>query len=98
MNQCKDCRFFGSLREIDAYWYDDEDNRHEATSEHHHCVRIIHGNGSGGRGQRLLTEPAVVTDGSGYSAMLRVLPTFGCALWEEKDGGATRSAAGGGGR
>lgn len=29
-----------------------------------------------------LTEPAIVVDGSGYSATLWTLPTFSCSLWE----------------
>ena len=55
-------------------------------TDHHACARIIHGNGSQSRGDfaKVNAEPAVVTDGSGYAARLRVLPTFGCALHEPR--------------
>ena len=35
--------------------------------------------------KELATDAAVVTDGSGYAARLRVLPTFGCTLHEPKE-------------
>lgn len=77
---CSTCRFLGAPAPL-THWADDDDTVRE--SAHHRCVRIIHGNGDAA-GPQSLTEPAVVTDGSGYAASLRVLPTFGCSLWEGK--------------
>lgn len=78
MNTCASCRFFASPAPLE-YIGDDLDD--ERGSEHHHCVGIIHGNATSVTLERL-EEPALVTDGSGYSAMLRVLPSFGCTLHE----------------
>jgi hypothetical protein len=80
---CSTCRFFGGPASIDA-GCGEGDDYYERESGHHACVRIIHGNASGGVDVSLLNEKAVVTDGSGYAAKLRVLPTFGCALHEVK--------------
>jgi hypothetical protein len=63
----------------------DDENKDETA--HHACARIIHGNGDAKYKlpfAQLNAEPALVTDGSGYSARLKVLPTFGCVLHEEK--------------
>ncbi len=75
---CATCRFLGSDRPLEYY---DNDTDEDRASEHRVCVRIIHGNAESRKG---FDEVAVVTDGSGYQAILRVLPTFGCALWEGK--------------
>jgi hypothetical protein len=81
---CATCRFMGAKSGIDYLDASGED------SEHRSCARIIHGNGYDfAPGTNPATEPAVVTDGSGYSARLCVLPSFGCVLHEEKGGGAT---------
>jgi len=58
----------------------------EVVTEHRTCARIIHGNSHAkiDDDQRVKTEPALVTDGSGYAARLVVLPTFGCVLHEER--------------
>jgi len=83
MKTCETCRFFGSQMGV-SFW--DDDSGDTVESEHRACARIIHGNGY--KPERPpLTELAVVTDGSGYSARLRVLPTFGCVLHESKDEG-----------
>ncbi len=74
--RCATCKHLGEPNAVS--FFDDDCEEHE--SEHRNCNRIHHGNGTTTR--ETLTEPAVVTDGSGYVARLRVLPTFGCALWE----------------
>ncbi len=84
--RCGTCRFFGSERGV--YVHDGGE------SAHHSCVRIIHGNGypddpdpediDAQHTGDVMTELAVVTDGSGYAARLCVLPTFGCVLHEDK--------------
>jgi hypothetical protein len=80
--QCNTCRFFGRPNGLD--WWDEATDTYGET-KHHNCVRIIHGNGGGSwTRQKTAVEPAVVTDGSGYAASLRVLPTFGCSLHESK--------------
>lgn len=78
MKTCQTCRFFGAPMGVLA-WIDDE----ERETEHHACARIVHGN-DGCRFPHVANEPAIVTDGSGFAARLRVLPSFGCALHEEK--------------
>lgn len=83
MKTCETCRFFGTGMGV-SYWDDDKGDMVE--TEHRACARIIHGNGF--QPERApLKELAVVTDGSGYSARLQVLPTFGCVLHESKDEG-----------
>lgn len=90
MKTCATCRFFGAQDGVEI-WDDDYEgsfgkgDTHE--TDHHPCARIIHGNGSGvGRSSfaHVNKEPAIVTDGSGYAARLRVLPSFGCTLHEER--------------
>lgn len=83
---CATCRFFGArapLAHFSGFPDDRPDDFLGRESEHHYCARIIHGN-AGGLGPTVLQEPAVVTDGSGYAARLRVLPSFGCVLHEER--------------
>ena len=81
LNTCATCRFFGSAAPLD--WYDDAEEEH--ASEHHYCARVQHGNGgSAYQRETLAKDAAVVTDGSGYAARLRVLPTFGCVLHEPR--------------
>ena len=64
---------------------DGESQDEDGESEHRYCARIEHGNGGTAKqAKRLASDPAVVSDGSGYAARLRVLPTFGCALHEAK--------------
>lgn len=88
MRTCQTCRFFGARMGIEAWDEDYEgpcgrgDTRE---TDRHACARIIHGN-DGKRFPTIKDEPAVVTDGSGYAARLRVLPTFGCVLHEPKEG------------
>ncbi len=81
MGTCLTCRFWSQLDPVIYYCADvahDCGDGHELP--HGKCVRIIHGNK--GRVQGSVDEPAMVLDGSGYSATLRTLPTFGCSLHE----------------
>jgi hypothetical protein len=82
VNTCSTCRFFGSEHGFDVQTDADD----YVTTDHHTCVRIIHGNGhvKYDEPKRLLSESAAVVDGSGYAARLVVLPTFGCVLHEPK--------------
>lgn len=82
--RCATCRFFGSPAGIDGA-YDESADSDDGTTEHHYCARIIHGNSGEHYFSKLAVEPAVVTDGSGYAARLRVLPTFGCTLHEQAE-------------
>lgn len=80
MNTCATCKFFGSPAPLTWFIYDGDE---EGESDHRLCARIEHGNGgSGQQTKKLASDLAVVTDGSGYAARLRVLPTFGCVLHE----------------
>lgn len=80
MKTCATCRFLGAEAPLShspaGFMVPDVE------SEHRRCVRIIHGNADGNPSTSVLEEPAVVTDGSGYAASLRVLPSFGCTLHE----------------
>jgi hypothetical protein len=76
MPRCGTCRFFGA--ESGLISWDDESIDH--ASGHHNCVRILHGNSGDHPGA--IRDLACVTDGSGYAASLKVLPTFGCVLHE----------------
>ncbi len=71
LGSCRTCRFMAAPR---------------SKGEHGTCVRIIHGNGDCETWDDRTADPdkelAYVTDGSGYSARLLVLPSFGCALHE----------------
>jgi len=68
MNKCSTCKYMAAKR--------------DETYEMYTCVRIIHGNKDGND----ITDKtmAAVLDGSGYSARLVVLPSFGCVLHESK--------------
>lgn len=89
MKTCATCRFMAAERiyeDSNASGFmtisvDGEAPYEERVSQHRTCARIIHGNVS--NEPSVLTEPAVVVDGSGYAARLLVLPTFGCVLHEE---------------
>lgn len=82
MNTCETCKFFGSPSPLT--WIG-ETFEEDGESGHHYCARIEHGNGGGSQqAERLAKDLAVVTDGSGYAARLRVLPSFGCALHESR--------------
>ncbi len=83
MNRCATCKHLGEPDPITA-WVEVGDELDELNSEHHQCKRVLHGNAGGRETADRLTQPAVVVDGSGYVAQLRVLPTFGCVLWEER--------------
>lgn len=84
MKTCATCRFFGSPAPLSWIIYEKHSlTGEEGESAHRLCARIEHGNGgSGQQTKKLASDPAVVTDGSGYAARLRVLPTFGCTLHE----------------
>ena len=86
VNRCATCRFMGAESGVSVWDPTANDGEGEMVDTMHHpCARIIHGNGSPDeRGPNIKDEPAMVTDGSGYAARLRVLPTFGCVLHEEK--------------
>lgn len=79
MKTCSTCRFFGARNSL-GVWDDNYGDIRE--TDHHTCARIIHGNAGGVDFHKVNVEPAIVTDGSGYAARLRVLATFGCVLHE----------------
>lgn len=81
MKTCSTCRFRAAPRGLSA-WSDDGDYLGE--TEHSTCTRILHGNGGDVKAPRVFSEPALVTDGSGYAARLVVLPSFGCSLHEDR--------------
>ncbi len=81
MPTCSTCRFFGARGGVEI-WDDEYDGGDLRETDHHACARIIHGNGQQRDYRKVNSEPAIVTDGSGYAARLRVLPSFGCALHE----------------
>lgn len=90
MKHCETCRFMAAERE--DRWDDSEHPTEPGKVigfvEHTRrtCVRIIHGNSSKagyvGDAEPTTAQPAMVVDGSGYSARLLVLPMFGCVLHE----------------
>jgi hypothetical protein len=80
---CDSCKHFGEPDPLHA-WVELEDDDEERASGHHECLRVLHGNAGGRETFERFEQPAVVVDGSGYVARLRVLPTFGCVLWESK--------------
>lgn len=84
MKTCATCKYMAAPRSASIYWFDDYDQ--DGESEHASCARIIHGNVDSCASRKAAKELAVVTDGSGYAAMLCVLPNFGCVLHEEKGG------------
>ena len=70
--RCSTCRFFApEPRGLQVY---DPETDEDFETQHHTCVRVVHGNG----------DDVKVVDGSGYAARLLVLPNFGCILHEEK--------------
>jgi hypothetical protein len=87
--RCEHCRFFlpgHGLDCLDEHFHptDGPPEYEPRETDHGACARIIHGNASGCYYSKVSNEPAIVTDGSGYAAQLRVLPSFGCVLFEVK--------------
>jgi hypothetical protein len=91
MSTCRTCKFLApeptaeEIADGRASWVEyDDDCEPQRKSEHRRCLRIIHGNRDwSNTSATTKREPAIVTDGSGYAAALRVLPdVFGCSLWE----------------
>lgn len=82
MQTCSTCRFMAASR--DDTW--DDDGLEIWPLVRSTCVRIIHGNLTISNPVPSEQQPAMVVDGSGYSARLLVLPTFGCILHEPKGG------------
>lgn len=78
MKTCATCKFLGDAAPLERFL---DEEPWEQRSGHRRCARVIHGN-AGAANNETFAQPAVVTDGSGYAASLRVLPTFGCALHE----------------
>jgi len=76
MNTCKNCKFFGE----EIVTYDGEDWE-EVKSEFHECERIYHCKDM--RSVLQYQSKAVVVDGGGYFAALRVAEDFGCIHFEE---------------
>lgn len=82
MSTCASCKFFGSEMSLNGFDYETDV---ELETGHHACARIIHGNSGDDPMSKVAKELAVVTDGSGYAARLRVLSSFGCVLHEAKE-------------
>jgi hypothetical protein len=80
---CKDCRFWN--RNGDPFERPSREGDDPALRDHYipvptnkqKCFRVLHANG-----EEEYDGLAIVTDGSGYSAILWTEPTFGCALFE----------------
>jgi hypothetical protein len=80
MSTCAQCQFWNRLGDSREEFNEANDYNGEELP-HRTCFKIIHGNGSG---VSMKGAPAAVLDGSGYSASLWTLPTFGCNAFEEK--------------
>lgn len=78
MKLCKDCKFLGEEIEV---W--DSDICEDKPSGFHECQRVCHGNKDC---YDVLEhdDSAIVVDGSGYFAALRVKEDFGCVYFEKK--------------
>ena len=72
---CATCRFKAANRKKEV---------HATCMRIHHVYEVPDPVSPGLLGGDPSNEKAVVTDASGYSARLLVLPTFGCVLHEEK--------------
>lgn len=79
---CSTCRFMAMPRDEDVW---DDATEEMVPDTRATCVRIIHGNRDSHAPFPSVAQPAMVVDGSGYSARLLVLPTFGCNLHEPKE-------------
>jgi hypothetical protein len=84
---CATCRFWNRNGRNDEHMnWDSDANGGEGESvvtAHRRCLRILHGNAGMTKDEAAAARDlALVTDGSGYAAALRTLPTFGCVLWE----------------
>jgi len=78
MNFCKNCKFLGE--EIDKW---DCDEGKTVMTGFHQCKRIDH-DANWDSNNTVHPDSAVVVDGSGYFAALRVKEDFGCIYFEEK--------------
>lgn len=83
MSRCETCRFWSRAGEGWRVSHGDETNDwKDIRSQHRLCAQVIHANAGDYDRSTIETALAIVTDGSGYAAALRTLPTFGCVLWE----------------
>lgn len=78
MNTCGNCKFLGEEIEV----WDEVDCKDKLTG-FHNCQRVCHGN-KDRYGDVTHKDSAIVVDGSGYFAALRVKEDFGCIYFEEK--------------
>lgn len=74
--KCGSCKYFGKEMTRDDFEVDEYD----IPSGFHKCERIKHDKNH----TLSLKEKAVLIDGSGYFAAIRVKEDFGCQLWESK--------------
>ncbi len=76
---CATCKHLGDPDPL-TEWNSEDGEYSEVVSEHRVCERIPHST----RGDDHREMFAIVSDGSDYIARLRVLPDFGCVLWEQR--------------
>jgi hypothetical protein len=83
---CATCRFWTPTPAGRTLW--DQEKEEDIELPHHRCLRILHeqpsvADGEGDAPAKPET-PAFLNDGSGYTASLNTLPTFGCTLHEAR--------------
>lgn len=84
MNTCNTCRFWNrNGKPFPEHRFGEYGIPESEGTQHRRCLRVLHNSDS--RHDDFIDEPAFVTDGSGYTAALRTLPTFGCVLHEAGD-------------
>ncbi len=83
---CASCKYLGEPDPL-LDRFDPDEDEDDAPSEHRLCMRIPDAGCGVDPDRQFRHALACVTDGSGYMAKLRVRPTFGCVLWEERDRG-----------
>jgi hypothetical protein len=82
MNTCASCRFWTPTSAGRTLW--DSEKEEDIDLPHHRCLRILHEKPVDAETGAMPETPAFLNDGSGYTASLNTLPTFGCTLHEAR--------------
>jgi len=81
--RCKECRFWNRNGDPWERSGSEAEDYEPQPTRKRKCLRVLHANGcSAAEDSAYLTDPAIVTDGSGYSATFWTEPEFGCSSFE----------------
>lgn len=82
---CSACKFWNRNGEPYSYHGTEEDDPDEIVTDKQKCLRVVHSNSNSRTRSDTRTDPAIVTDGSGYAASFWTEPSFACSSFERRD-------------